>query len=647
MKEKFPLSYKTIQQIKAQEYERFFSRQAGYSLYMNHLGEVRWLRDKDATKQHEFFHFSFSPWERLKRYFRFSKKLKLSKLHPAERELRLKIRKYLEETYLGEVKSETAGKLPPQWAYDIDEEEIQNIPVSLDFGREEIWKRLGFLALFMLIVFTGLIAWIYQTRESKSTYLMVQSSEQGVRVYADNSRFLGYANRPITNIPPGQYKITARKDGYQTFPLFHEVVLRPDSQVVINFQFKMARSELLGYLKVLAEYEDSKLFVDDIYYGQLNGQNIFELDSGIHEVSLRKDGFLIIPPERTIRIIPGDTLIYSVEEIPLPDKSQDLASSYTKNVGSIEVNSNINGASIFLNGRNTGQFTDHIFTQLPLGGYSIQLKKEGYQIEPDVQQVSLSSGIPSAVVDFKINRNSEIVEITTVPATGIIIIDGNKKGNGKFSGTLPIGDHTVSFGAIPGYVEPLPQKISVRAGFPLKLQVEYFPEVEIKAAVSDRGTIIENNCNVTQGYTFKDRAFIASSEGGPSIEFNKDLNDYFWKLGYAFPYRNPKGNDAVKISFNLPRELNYDQKFTLKLYAASSREKYPLSLSSNTEIDIKFNNNVLSYYYTPKLLEDLQGMEMKEWDITPFIKGGTNNLEISTTDKNNTFYYLKMVEIFN
>jgi hypothetical protein len=255
MKEKFPLSYNTIQQIKAQEFERFFSRLAEYSLYMNHLGEIRWLKDREASNQHEFFHYRLSPWERLKRHFRFSKKIKLSKLHPAERELRLKIRKYLEETYLDEVKSETAGQLPPQWAYDLDPEEIQNIPVSMDFGREEMWKRLGFLTAFMMVVFIGLISWIYHGYEGKTTHLLVQSEEQGVRIYVDNSRFLGYANRPITNISPGRYKITAKKEGYQAFPIFYEIDLKPDSQVTITFQFKMVRSELLGYLKVIAEYQ--------------------------------------------------------------------------------------------------------------------------------------------------------------------------------------------------------------------------------------------------------------------------------------------------------------------------------------------------------------------------------------------------------
>jgi hypothetical protein len=171
--------------------------------------------------------------------------------------------------------------------------------------------------------------------------------------------------------------------------------------------------------------------------------------------------------------------------------------------------------------------------------------------------------------------------------------------------------------------------------------------MKITAGIDDQGKTYFEKCEVYTGHTFKDRAFTASSEGGPSIEFNEKLNNYFWKLGYAFAYRNPKGNDAVKISFTLPRNLDYDQKFTLKLEAASSREKYPLSVSSNVEILIKFNNTILSYYYTPKFVEDLGTMEATEWDISSAVKGGLNSLEISTTDKNNTFYYLKSIAIQN
>jgi hypothetical protein len=55
----------------------------------------------------------------------------------------------------------------------------------------------------------------------------------------------------------------------------------------------------------------------------------------------------------------------------------------------------------------------------------------------------------------------------------------------------------------------------------------------------------------------------------------------------------------------------------------------------------------LSYYYDPKFIEDLGKVEEVEWDITESIRGGANALEISTTNKNSNFYYVKKIEIFN
>ena len=69
-------------------------------------------------------------------------------------------------------------------------------------------------------------------------------------------------------------------------------------------------------------------------------------------------------------------------------------------------------------------------------------------------------------------------------------------------------------------------------------------------------------------------------------------------------------------------------------------------LDSNN-IELKLNNNVLSYYYNPKFVEDLGDIEVNEWDISSQVRGGLNALEISTTEDNNTYYLLKRIEIFN
>ena len=647
MKEKFPLSFRVIQQIKAQEYERFFSKLPDYDLYMNHLGEIRWMRSTDAVKQHEFFHYSLSAWERLKRRFRLSKKIKFSKINSAERELRLHFRQYLEENFRGEKEPEIATALPKDWRYSLELDELENIPVSLDFGREEIWKKTALLGSVVLIILVLFSLWTIRIGKRESGKLLVRTPSVDGRVYLDGTSFLGYSNKIISRIPPGSHRISVVKRGYTAEPEFYDIEVLADSLVVVEFNFAPSESDLIGYLKIVAKYQDSKIFINDQYYGTLQDTHIFAVNAGQYDISIRKDGFLNVPPERTIEVVPGDTAIYNVLQVPAGSTGRDLATSYSEDVGSIEVLSNIKGALIIINGRDTGELTDNIFTQLPTGGYSVRVEKEGYRVEPESHNIKLSRSKPAGNAIFTLSAENEMVKIYTIPAKAKIVIDGELQASGQFEEMLSIGEHDISFEEIENYIKPKSRSIQVRAGFPLSITVYYFPQLQINAEINSRGNLINNNCVVLSGYTFKDRAFSASGEGGPSIEFHDKLEDYYWKLGYAFPYRNPKGNDAIKVEFDLPGNIDYDQKFKLKIYAASSREKYPLSLSTKVDIEIKLNNNVLSYYYTPKFIEDLGSIDMNDWDISSHVRGGLNVLEISTTEKNNTYYLLKKIEIFN
>jgi hypothetical protein len=646
-KSKFPLGYRTIQRIKAEEYERFFSQQPEYSQYINHLGEIEWMTEEEAYRQHEFFRHSQSAWEKLKRKLRLSRKLEYAKLNPAERELRLYFRKYLEEKYLGKVQPQTARELPGEWSFAINPEELENITLLDDFGNEAIWK-LGFtiISIIAVLAVIGFI-WSLSFQKEPAGRLLVKSVVQGGRVYLDDTKFIGYTNTEIGNVPVGHHRISAIKDGYLAVPPYQEVEMKADSLVSLNFKFNTLRSEMLGYLKVQAPQKDSKVFINNIFYSRLDEENIFDLEEGQYRVTVQKEGFLTIPVESIVHIVMGDTTLLSIQQDPIPNRQRGYPGIALEQIGTLAVTSNVIKARIFINGRDSGELTDHIFTQMQLGSYMIQVKKEGYLPEPEAREISLTRLEPAGNAVFNLIQKLEQVSIRTVPASGRIFIDGEFKAEGKFEGQFPIGEHALSFGDISGYKKPRNRNFTVKAGSPLELEILYFPELRISAGIDNQGKVYNQKCDVYSGHTFKDRAFTASNEGGPSIEFNEKLNDYFWKLGYAYPYRNPKGNDAVKVTFILPQNLEYDQKFVLKIEAASSREKYPLSVSSNVEILIKFNNTIMSYYYVPKFVENLGAMETTEWDISSAVKGGLNTLEISTTDKNNTFYYLKSIEIFN
>jgi len=647
MKEKFPLSFRIIQQIKAQEYERFFSQLPEYELYMNHLGEIRWLKPEEALTQHEFFSYSLSAWEHLKKRFRLSRKLSLSSMHQAERELRLHFRKYLAEKYLPEKKLQQDLDIPRESRYALDFDDLENIPISLDGGREEIWKRVILIgtALFVLILATSIVLWRGSGKETGQ--LLVRTSAVDGRVYLNGANFLGYSNKVIEKVPLGYHQISVVKRGYSTNPPSQEIEILSDSLAIIDFVLRPVEAEFNGYVKIISKFKDTKIFLDDRFYGDLQDTNIFALNPGSYVIGVRKDGYLSVPPERSIEVRSGDTLIYNVQQVPVNTSPGNLSTTYSENIGSIEVLSNVKGARINLNGRNTGETTDHIFTQLPLGSYTVLVEKDGYGVDPQSRTLTLSRNNPAGNASFTMQAEMEKVNIRTVPEKGKIFINEDLKATGRFEGMLPVGKHRISFGELDNYIKPKPRDIDVRAGSPVTLTENYFPQVKITAFVNNLGNVIKSGCEVLSGYTFKDRAFTSSQEGGPSIEFNDKMKDYYWKLGFAFPYRNPKGNDALKIEFELPRNLDYDQKFTLRLYAASSKEKYPLSLSGNIDIEIKFNNNVLSYYYKPKYIEDLADVDLTEWDISSFVRGGLNILEISTTDKNNNYFFVKKIEIYN
>lgn len=171
--------------------------------------------------------------------------------------------------------------------------------------------------------------------------------------------------------------------------------------------------------------------------------------------------------------------------------------------------------------------------------------------------------------------------------------------------------------------------------------------MRIIAEVTNNGNIHSEDCDVIYGYTFANKGFSPSDEAGPEVVYLEDIGNYFWKFGFAFPLRNPKGNDALNLIFSLPHELDYEQKFILKIDAASSDDKYPLSLSRKVDIAIKFNNHILSYYYQPQTIKKIGGTESLDWDITPYIKPSRNSLEIATTEKNNAYYFVKRIEIHN
>lgn len=651
MKKPTHFQYKTIQRIKSQEFERFFAQSGqAYAPYLNHLGEIRWMIPEEAAEQHEFFHFQETALQQLRKKLQSRRYPEWKNLSPSERELRLQFRAYLEKTYSGEIRPETARMIPARWMKELSREEIEAIPVTLEIYQSMGWNKPLLLGAFAGIILTAaLLYYLFSGREVQTGSIIIESNLPGASVFLNNDK-KGYADfmRIIPGVPAGAHRVSLKKSGYIAKPEFYDLEIAADSAVTVYFRFEPLSVLNQGYLKITADYGDSRIYINDEPYGALSEKPLLPLAQGDYNVTVDKAGFEAIPPQKYVSISPGDTAVIAFQQVPLSSRRTFRAETRPgAQTGALEITANTSGGRIFLNDQDTGKETDYVFSEIPLGRYAIKVQREGYQTIPPEHVLTLTSSQPRAEIAFELVKRFEKVSIRTNPAKGDILIDGKLRGSGSFEGMLETGEHELTFGNVPGYKTPQKRTIAVQPNLPLNLQVDYFPQVRMVAEISDDGNMRSDKCEVKTGYTLSNRGFTSSEEAGPEIVYLEALKSYYWKFGFAFPFRNPKGNDALKVSFNLPRESAYGQKFTLKFYAAASRDRYPLSLSSKVDIKVKLNGTILSYYFKPKFFDEVNGMEEVEWDISSYVKPGPNSLEITVTDDNNTFILVKRVVIAN
>lgn len=646
-----------MQHIKAQEFELFFQRFRGkYSPHLNHLGEIHWMTDAEAADQHEYFDYEAGFWQRLKHKFAEKPSASMSGVSPEEKELRLQFRIYLEKKYLGEVQPETIRQFPADWQVELSDDEIEHIPISIEtYEALSRWNKMVLLPVLMLTVLAifGVAQAIHRAGEFHGS-ILIESNVRGAAIFLNGEK-RGYADfqRLLSDVPPGDYRVELRKIGFASEPVNVNIGKQANASAKVFIPLNPLGVTDQGFIRIVADHPDSKVFVNDEFMGTLADQAVLPLEQGDHNIVIEKVGFRTAPQSRWVHITSGDTTKVKFEQTAqfgrnTPTTPARISSKPAEiGQGMLAITSNTVGGQIILNGEDTGKESDHVFTGMPYGEYRVRLERSGYQSVPEEKMVVISHNSPSMDISFELIKEFEQVNIMVEPATAQIIINGEPKAKGHFKGELKTGEYEISFGSLPGYNTPRPRLLRVTPNAPAELSVSYFPQIQAVAAVSGNGVLKVNGCDIVPGYTLGNRGFTASTDAGPEVTFVEKANDYFWKFGYAYQFRNPKGNDGLKITFNLPKDSQFNSRFMLKLFGASSEERYPMADSRKAEILIKLNGNVLSYYYQPKTLEELGGVEKTEWEISEHLRAGANTLEITVTDKNNAYYFLKKIELTN
>ena len=488
------------------------------------------------------------------------------------------------------------------------------------------------IALGMIIVFYG--AWIYFTdgkSESKG-YLLIEGEPNRGSLYVDKNLAAGFKYNFAYPIAVGDHDISFIRNGYVTIPNQQQVFIEKDDTVSVHFDFKEQTTATMGFLKVRSGSLESRIYIDNDFYGNVSGRDYIAIEPGKHTIRLDAEGYISNPIEQQFEIGINDTIELAFTMRPQKSRRTQEYEHVAAKLGLIEVRSNIKNADIYINGEKTEFKTDYVLQKIEYGQYAISVKKQGYQTYPDERVVKVDHENTRSIVSFTLSSTTTMVTLRTQPVQGEIYINGKPVGTGEFKGSLPIGEHEISFGDILFYNKPVDQKITITHDRRNEFTFNYTTNLNV--VFSNKGIIpSELGGRIIRGHVFNDINLIADNDNGPELKTNESINEKIWYLGYTFQYRNPPGSDALLFEFTIPQNIDLSQLINLKVWSYRSGNNYPIVVRGNAFYQIIVNGNTFRDRVLPKY--NIKEISESHFDIFPvneYLHIGRNTIFISTIE---------------
>jgi len=214
--------------------------------------------------------------------------------------------------------------------------------------------------------------------------LSVTSDPSGALVILDGED-LGVTPLTRTDLTPGDKTLAVMLDGYGA--ITQPVRLSTDEIAVINTYLV----RLTGRIEVTTSTEGAEIFINGEFLARYENSPLVRdgLEPGPYTVNAALDGYEV---SRNVIVESGRTA-----EVHL---------AINQHTGSIYLISTPNGASIKLDGRDTGVVTPGRLDDVSLGSHSITLRKAGFQDTTETVTVNLGRTVTLAIT-FEEKRASQ------------------------------------------------------------------------------------------------------------------------------------------------------------------------------------------------------------------------------------------------
>ena len=294
--------------------ESFRRSHPDYNLYENHLGERRWLSKAEFESQDEF---TLEVLPLGKKIFNYAKWVlpMLILISAGYYFLKPVLYKPSEKGYLLVQSNENLGHLFINQQLKLGV--ILDNPIVLRQGKYQVsYRKAGFStypAFQQIKIQAGdtskIVFTLTAQKAEEISTVKIKSPYPDAKVFVENN-FYGLAkdNASLT-LEPGKYRIALKKENFDVYPPFKDILLQKGEQIELTFEFSPRSStkvrnldDNLGLVEITANVPNIKIYVDGKYSGY-NTDHIFDkVQYGQHTVSVKKEGYTVEPEEKFFRI---------------------------------------------------------------------------------------------------------------------------------------------------------------------------------------------------------------------------------------------------------------------------------------------------------------------------------------------------------
>jgi hypothetical protein len=295
--------------------DAYYRSHPEYKQYRNHLGETRWMTKGERESQDEFTEEVYSAFRIL---FQRSKWIVLFILvisalvylfkpelfNPPERGYLLVFANerrgnlYINEKLrLGTSLNSPIKLLSGNYRITYNKDGFESAPSFIDVDiKDQDTSKVAFILL--------------RVKKDEKALVKINAIHQDAKVFVENSFYGRLKDNKNLYLAPGKHRIALKKDKYVASPPHVDLNLNAGDSVNIRFDFiprstaraRANEGDNIGLVEVTSNIADAKIMLDGKDSGYRTDYIFYKVPFGEHSVSVQKDGYVVEPSQKHIRL---------------------------------------------------------------------------------------------------------------------------------------------------------------------------------------------------------------------------------------------------------------------------------------------------------------------------------------------------------